>query len=76
MANLTPPDQAHQLQLIAFQRKLLRHQSRCSCLNCDHWVGNNTKREGQSGCGLAVGAVPPPAVIVVGCQMWCPDIPF
>lgn len=39
-----------------------------TCLNCDKWFAN--------GCKEAGGQVPPPLVILHGCPIWQPVVPF
>jgi hypothetical protein len=51
------------------------------CLNCDYWgarakLDGKHRPEGAVGCGRANLAIPPPDVIVVGCEDWDPELPF
>lgn len=41
-----------------------------TCLNCENWS------EITSGCSKAGGALPPPEIIVLGCDSWVADVPF
>lgn len=56
-------------QLAAWQNSLIRRFQWHCCLNCDHWdsVKESCKK---------YNAVPPPRVIVVGCDDHEIDIPF
>lgn len=47
-------------------RFLIQHRAVSTCLNCLHWQ--------KEQCSLA-SAVPPPQVLVFGCQSW-DNLPF
>lgn len=76
MVSVIPKSEGEQLQRIDFQERLVRHSNWSCCLNCCHWLPNYIGEERPPGCDLAAKSVPPPSVIVVGCQKWEMDIPF
>jgi hypothetical protein len=65
--------EARQRTLIVLVETLLDAGIFRNCLNCEHWQrGINNLPEG---CSLA-RALPPPEVIVVGCEQHTDLIPF
>lgn len=62
-----------------FQKRALRSEVWCSCLNCDEWREVTLVEGGaaskQTLC-CKYKALPPPEVLVHGCPEWVPLIPF
>ena len=59
-------------------KTLVQEQVVRSCLNCDYWgeyVGVTDEEEIYMVCGK-VNQLPPPEIIVYGCDQHCPDIGF
>jgi len=59
---------------MSFQRDLMRRGNWQSCLNCLNFAPGNGKSVGPK-CEVA-GVLPPPDVIVFGCEKHEDDIPF
>ena len=57
------------LTVTSIQEHDVQTQKWPCCLNCLFW-------EKEGGCSKAQGAMPPPRIIVLGCQVWEGDIPF
>ena len=69
-----------QLELRArplWQLRAIGNGSLRTCINCEHWEGNNVAAEKRKEeCRLAPGSRPPAMVIVLGCDSWQQEIPF
>jgi hypothetical protein len=66
--------------VIEHQLRIVAHGVWQTCLNCDNWSWNDALRRGFAtrpppSC-LRFSSLPPPDVLVVGCQEWTPDVPF
>nr|AYD82554.1 hypothetical protein ART_00085 [Achromobacter phage vB_Ade_ART] len=59
---------------IEFQQSLIRTGNLSTCTNCIYW-STNINRNAEPRCSK-YKVVPPPDVIVVGCEEWEMDIPF
>lgn len=55
---------------IAFQKSAVAAFVWQTCLNCEHW-----RKKGEPGC-TKFNAMPPPHIIVTGCEDHEFDIPF
>lgn len=67
-------------QRIDFQKHIVQSQIWTTCLNCEHFnaliTTDGYTGEERTGCDLAAHAMPPPRVIVHGCDTWLGEIPF
>lgn len=59
--------------IIQFQKKLLQYHAWQSCINCSEWQAGDSNL--PTGC-KRFQAMPPPDVIVNGCEWHLFDIPF
>lgn len=64
-----------QAKRIQFQKSIVAQQVWATCLNCMNWRPNESSAA-PPGCGKAANALPPPEVILHGCEAWEGDIPF
>jgi hypothetical protein len=61
---------------ISLQKNSINSRKWQTCLNCDYWNGDVKNANGPAGC-LVFKAMPPPHVIVNGCEEHSTDdIPF
>lgn len=58
---------SNQKQKIELQKSMVDSSVWYCCINCTSW---------KDGCMKANGAMPPPEVILHGCESWEIDIPF
>jgi len=63
-----------------YQREAIRRCFWRSCLNCDHWNDGQAKAGNDAGkpqgCRKASYSLPPPDIIVFGCDSYVEQIPF
>lgn len=60
---------------VAFQTRVIKSDVWKCCLNCDNWNSNNSSAA-KDGCAISNSMIPPPSIIVHGCERWEFAIPF
>jgi hypothetical protein len=63
---------------IEFQKRMIKDDAWQCCLNCEEWQVGGVSNDGTvtpTGCALH-RAMPPPEIIVTGCNDHMMDIPF